>query len=578
MKKSPDSSGFGLSDFDQLLQAIKAGNTQQVQLLLNVAPALINKRDANGDTTLHWAVWEGHEKIAKMLISRSPQLIDAVSNQGYTALHEAAWKGHEKIAKMLISRSPQLIDAVNNKGKTALFIAQERGHKVMVVLLKAKGDALRSKALKVEENKTANKSDQEIKKFHYSQEKIHKLLSTQLQNEKNVNVELLDLSSPTKTSISKEQLQNYVNSAIKGNKTLAIALHLHGESWASLVIKHIGDDNLQLIYNDSTGNAFSKEPAVLNLIGSLTEQNQNGDTTTTDLRKSQQNIESDSGAIIVDNLVKLATSKSLKKADLQKLLLGAERINELKVKHSLIEETSPEYSAHKLKKLLELSLKDQPVIVAPITSFEDEALVVENIKVSVRQIMDTGVPIIIPLSTQDKYWSGLVMKAQGNDSLQIIYSNPTGDPLKEEKNSMALIKAIMDFYSDVHIIDLKYKQNDDKQISGALTVSNLMKLALSETNDFCTKDFQKLFSTSDNIDQLRQQHDKLIHDYITPKLIPEVVPSILGLREEHEPFEHKGDWSEGKEEYAAPPSYQDEDNPVQMHVLGEEPEATNLTS
>ena len=434
--------------------------------------------------------------------------------------------------------------------------------------LKAAGKKFAKGSKKGQENIAVNKSDQESKKFHYSQEKIHKLLSLQLQNEKNVNVELLDLSDPAKASISQAQLQDFVESVIKSNKTLAIALHLHGEAWASLVIKHIGGDNLQLIYNDPTGNAFNKEAAVRELISSLTEQNQEGDTTTTDLRKNQQNIESDSGAIVVDNLVKLTTAKSLKKADLQKLLLGAEQVNDLKIRHLLLEETGSSYSDYKLAKLLELSLKGKLVIMAPVTSFEDEALLTENIKVSVKQIMDTGVPIIIPLSTQDKYWSGLVMKNQGDDSLQIIYNNPTGDPLKEEKNSMSLIKAIMDLYSDVHIIDLKYKQNDDKQTSGSLTVSNLMKLALSETNDFRTKDFQKLLSTSENIDQLRQQHDKLIHDYIMPNLIPEVDPSILGLRGECEPYERKGERPEGKEEYVAPPSYGEEDNPVQMYVLG----------
>ena len=555
-----------------LHRAANNGYVKIVEILLpKMDLEIINATDDKGSTALHSATANGHEKVVELLLARSPGLIDITDNNGYTALHLAAYNDQEKMVKLLIAKNPNLIDAVDNNNHTPLHLAAENGNeKVVQILSKAMHVlALQRKNLKIEENKTANKVDQDSKKLHYSQEKIHNLLSRQLANDKNVSVEVLDLSSPTKNTLSEEQLKAFVNTAIKGNQCLAIALHLHGKAWASLVIKHIGGDNLQLIYNDPTGNAFNKEAAVRELISSLTEQNQDGDTTTTDLRKNQQNIESDSGAIVVDNLVKLTTAKSLKKADLTKLLLEAGQVNDLKIKHLLLEETEPSYSKYKLAKLLELSLKGKPIIMAPVTSFEDKALLTENIKVSVKQIMDTGVPIIIPLSTQGKYWSGLVMKNQGDGSLQIIYINPTGDPLKEEKNSIGLIKAIMDLNSDVHIIDLKYKQTDDKHVSGCLTVSNLIKLALSETSDFRMKDFQKILSTSESIDQLRQQHDKLIHDYVMPNLIPEVDPSILGLREEREPYERKGERSEGKEEYIAPPSYDEEDNPVQMHVLGD---------
>ena len=544
------------------------------ELLIAKSPKLLDAVNNNGWTALHSAAYNGHEKVTELLIAKSPKLLDAVDNDGFTALHFASRNGHEKVTEFLIAKHPKLLDAVNNNGHTALHLAAENGHKkVLGTISKAMQIlALQLKNLKAEENKTANKSGQEDKKFHYSHEKIHKLLSVQLQNEKNVNIEMLDLTNLAKSSISEQQLQNFVDSVVKGNKILAIALHLHGEAWASLIIKHIGENNLQLIYNDSTGNAFSKEPAVRELINSLTEQNQNGDTLTTDLRQIQQNIESDSGAIAVDNLVRLATAKNFKKADLQKLLLKAQQVNELKTKHLLIDDTSPDYSEHKLTKLLELSLKDKPITIAPINSFEDGSLLFVNTKNAGGRVENFNVTTVMPLFTQGNCWAGLVIKKQ-DGTLQVIYDNPTGGALRDEKNHPEILKAFLATSLDVRIIDVSFKQIGDNKSSGAFTVNNLIKLALNNTSDFYKENFQKLLSTFENIDQLRQQHDKLIHDYVMPNLTLEAELSVLTIGGgEREPFKQKGDWSEGKEEYAAPPSYQDEDNPVQIHVLGENTE------
>ena len=123
------------------------------------------------------------------------------------------------------------------------------------------------------------------------------------------------------------------------------------------------------------------------------------------------------------------------------------------------------------------------------------------------------------------------------------------------------------------LFKILYKQDNDKQASGSFTINNLVKLALSDTNNFHIKDFQKLLSTSENIDQLRQHHDKLIHDYVTTNLIVKAELSLSAMNgSEREPFEHKGDWSESKEGHMSPPPYE-EDNSVQMHILGENTES-----
>ena len=566
--------------------AAQAGSEPGVGMVLKLLrPVQIRAVDKDGKTALHWATERmyGGEKIVEILLQKRPEFINEVDKDGKTVLHSAAASGNVGVVGMLLKTKPELINIADKQNKTALHWAIEKNHENIITLL-ANGnvDILKTsiaglcqakavlegqlKALKPEETANAARLDQAVKNSQYSREKIYKLLSVQLQNEKNINIEILELQNFTKDSITEQQLQNFIDLAVKGNKTLAIALHLHGSAWAGLVLKHLGGNNLQVIYNDPAGNAFTMEPAVQGLINSLIEQNHAGATNIIELKPSQKNVEADSGALVVGSLVKLATAESLNKTNLQNLLSRSEEINELKEKHLLIEETTLDYSSYKLKKILELSLKDQSVTIAPVTVFEDKPLLLQNAKAAVTQVMDSGISIVMPLSIQGKYWSGLVIKKQLDGSLQVIYNNPTGNALRAEKNAMTLIDAIMELNSDIHILDIRCKQDDNKQASGAFTVNNLVKLSLSDTSDFHKEDFQKLLSisplASGNIDELRHHHTQLVYDYVIP-----VTMSANGGRE---PFEQKEKYIEDAQ---GPLSHGVNDDLVQMHVLGQDAEA-----
>jgi hypothetical protein len=227
---------------------------------------------------------------------------------------------------------------------------------------------------------------------------------------------------------------------------------------------------------------------------------------------------------------------------------------------------------------LDLSLKDEPVNVASIIAFENKTLLVENTKAAVRQIMENNMPIVMPLYIEGKYWSGLVIKRQPDGSLQVIYNEPMGKSLMSEKNAKSLIAAITELIPEVHIFDIRCTQIDNPESSGAFTVNNLVKLAMTNTSNFHKKDFYDLLSlsasTSENIDELREIHAKLIYDYVMP--IGTLDQAGIGLAKgRREAFEHKGDY-DGKEEnmkhaeapppYAPPPHGEEEAAPVQMHV------------
>lgn len=558
-----------------LYLAVENGNSSAVGYLLEANNKFFDDLDKIGKTVLHCAVERAigtkagtkvssKIEILQRLLTANPKSSEIVDKTGNTVLHYAAEKGDELMTRMLLKVQPALIYILDSNGKTAAHRAAYNGFSQL------------ARKLSEAESKTINPYlNQEIvskldKDSICTPEKIHKLLLAQLQKEKNINVEITILQNVTKTFATEQQLKASLESAIGGNKVLIIALQLHQSAWAGLILKHLGDNNLQLIYTDPTGNAYTKEPIAQNLVNSLVELNHQGDTNITDLRQTQQNNESNSLTIVIDSLVKLSMTKSLKKADLQKLLFQSQDVNELKIKHLLLmEEKSLEYSQYKVKKLLDLFLKDCSVNIAQVGSFEEKSLLIENIKMIVRQVMDSGIPAIMPLFIKSEQWSGIVLKKLQDGSLQVIYNNPLGDPLGLEKNAKSLIAAIIEVNPEVHIFDLRYRQGDNKQSSGVLTVNNLTKLVLSETGDFHRDDFQKLLLLTTNVDGLRIKHTQTIDGYIIPSLISVSELPILEMRREDEAFEQKEDKLEENGKYTISPPAYEEDPLIQIHVLGE---------
>lgn len=62
---------------------------------------LLESRDPNGMTALHWAVYQGHISTVNFLLTKFSQLMHATDHQGNTPFHCACERGNERIAIML---------------------------------------------------------------------------------------------------------------------------------------------------------------------------------------------------------------------------------------------------------------------------------------------------------------------------------------------------------------------------------------------------------------------------------------------------------------------------------------------
>jgi len=99
-------------------EAAKEGYLEKVKMLLEKDPQLINTKDENGRTPLHWACRGVHMKVVEYLIKNGAE-IDSKDSDDTTPLHTAAYYGHFEIAKLLVEKDAD-INAKDHKKFTPL--------------------------------------------------------------------------------------------------------------------------------------------------------------------------------------------------------------------------------------------------------------------------------------------------------------------------------------------------------------------------------------------------------------------------------------------------------------------------
>ncbi|CAK4498085.1 unnamed protein product [Aphanomyces euteiches] len=97
--------------------------------------ALVQARNANGDTLLHLAVWSGSLAKTKLVVSLGADvnLVDNTISR-WTPLHEAARAGHVHLVTFLLSAGASIY-AVDSGGDTPLHWACRGGHTMVVKVL-----------------------------------------------------------------------------------------------------------------------------------------------------------------------------------------------------------------------------------------------------------------------------------------------------------------------------------------------------------------------------------------------------------------------------------------------------------
>jgi len=113
-----------------LHKAVRNGNSAQVFSLLMRKSKLINAKDENGYSPLHWATNSGHTDIMENLISNGAD-IHAQDSDGDTPLHWAAYSGQKSATETLLNSGAD-IHRTNKNGDTPIHYAAQIGHRDIV--------------------------------------------------------------------------------------------------------------------------------------------------------------------------------------------------------------------------------------------------------------------------------------------------------------------------------------------------------------------------------------------------------------------------------------------------------------
>jgi ankyrin repeat protein len=146
--------------------AAEKGDAARINELLDKNPELLNAKDSQGNTALHYAAFAGRKEAAGLLIAKGAEL-DVLNTYKYTPLHYAIYGRHLEVSELLVQNGAGIdipnvwgltplhtcagqnflkeaefllknkagIDTQNELGESPLFAAVKSGHRDMILLL-----------------------------------------------------------------------------------------------------------------------------------------------------------------------------------------------------------------------------------------------------------------------------------------------------------------------------------------------------------------------------------------------------------------------------------------------------------
>ncbi|CAA7047021.1 unnamed protein product [Microthlaspi erraticum] len=107
--------------------ALKAKNTDIINVILNEDPSLGNEKDEEERTCLSFGAYVGYRKGVCNLLDRSTSGVFECSDDVSFPIHTAVEKGHVDVVKEILKRCPDSIELLNKKGQNILHVAAKSG-------------------------------------------------------------------------------------------------------------------------------------------------------------------------------------------------------------------------------------------------------------------------------------------------------------------------------------------------------------------------------------------------------------------------------------------------------------------
>ena len=116
---------LSLGSIEGAEQFVKSGADPNIQA---------DQANGNGNTLLHLAVRKGNRELVEWLLNQNGIRIDTENHSGRTALHQAAISGNYEVAQLLVTAGAQL-DVTDQNGHTSSYFAGLRKNQALMKLL-----------------------------------------------------------------------------------------------------------------------------------------------------------------------------------------------------------------------------------------------------------------------------------------------------------------------------------------------------------------------------------------------------------------------------------------------------------